>query len=90
MYDVATKIELNETIREQKTITIFGPYLSDSCPSIGLANPLTSHPILAAKLIEDTLTSHSEPHVSTKIPNPCLVPIPIELKRKSTPTINHP
>ena len=57
---------------------------------MGAAKPLTNHPILAAKLIDDTLVSHSDSHKSTKIPNPCLVPMPSAIDKKRAITINHP
>ena len=57
--EVATRIEPADITMLHKIITLLGPYLSDICPKIGAANPLTSHPKAAAKLIVETLTSQS-------------------------------
>lgn len=88
--EVATRIEPADTTMLHKIITLLGPYLSDICPRIGAANPLTSHPKAAARLIVETLTSQSLPQVSTNTPKPCLVPTPMALVRKSALTINQP
>ena len=88
--ELATRIEPTDTTKVQKIRTLLGPYLSAICPRIGADNPLTSHPIAAAKLIVETFTSQSPPQVSTKTPKPCLVPTPMALLRKSAPTISQP
>ena len=52
MNDEATRMDEIETSMDENIKTRLGPYLSAKLPKIGAANPLTSQPILAARLID--------------------------------------
>ena len=88
--DVATRMDEIETSMDENIKTRLGPYLSAKLPKTGAANPLTSQPILAARLIDETFVPHSVLHKSMKIPNPCRVPITSDVDRNSAATISHP